>query len=433
MIGNTSPTQNDLAWDETFERFGLYEQIDTSGFAEITANQLKTAREPRLMAKIDHASQLPRIFKEYNLAILPTDNGTYRIGPYKIFHALGADGINAGATTKIEIPSGIETIDFANISSEPAALHAAFLSRILNNFVGEDLHLTTSGRMRSSSFNFKVDTFSGQSQDISVKSAQIEIDAGYESSSSLFVVEAKNHKSVDFNIRQLYYPYRTLIQKVKKPVKPIFFTYSGGRFELFEFEFSDPSNYSSIQCVKSQAFEFNPVEIELQQLVKVAKSQNYSAPRPKAPFPQADNFGRVINLVEILVEAPRKNSEITNYYDFDQRQTSYYLAAAKYLGLAENLKNHDGSVWMATPLAHDIFNKKIMQRDLELSALVLGIESCSRSFLQWATTGNCPTRERIVEILSDSSDSDGYSGSTIPRRASTIRGWITWVYNLTLR
>ena len=64
-------------------------------------------------------------------------------------------------------------------------------------------------------------------------------------------------------------------------------------------------------------------------------------PEPEdIPFPQADKFERIINLCELLSKKEMHKDEITQKYDFDSRQTNYYTAAARYLGLIEgkNLK-----------------------------------------------------------------------------------------------
>ena len=80
---------------------------------------------------------------------------------------------------------------------------------MIEDFV-QDIKLkpTISGRMSSSSFHFKINTFKNNSLAVNVENSQIEIDEGYEGMHSLNLVEAKNFISDDFLIRQLFYPYR---------------------------------------------------------------------------------------------------------------------------------------------------------------------------------------------------------------------------------
>ena len=46
-------------------------------------------------------------------------------------------------------------------------------------------------------------------ENIEVHNSQIEIDAGYEGLQKLALIEAKRDLSIDFLVRQLYYPFRT--------------------------------------------------------------------------------------------------------------------------------------------------------------------------------------------------------------------------------
>ena len=57
------------------------------------------------------------------------------------------------------------------------------------------------------------DNYYQKLKNIIVDSAQIEIDAAYEGEEFLSIFEAKMNISDDFIIRQLYYPYRTWINK----------------------------------------------------------------------------------------------------------------------------------------------------------------------------------------------------------------------------
>ena len=65
----------------------------------------------------------------------------------------------------------------------------------------------------------------------------MEIDGGFESAERLILVEAKNHISPDFNIRQLYFPYRRFSQALAKEVVPLYVVYSNGVFHLYRYSF----------------------------------------------------------------------------------------------------------------------------------------------------------------------------------------------------
>ncbi|NES07914.1 MAG: hypothetical protein F6K22_37090 [Okeania sp. SIO2F4] len=57
-------------------------------------------------------------------------------------------------------------------------------------------------------------------------------------------------------------------------------------------------------------------------------------PEPQEiPFPQADRFDRLIDLISLLLENDLTPNEITENYQFYQIKTNYYTSAGIYLGL----------------------------------------------------------------------------------------------------
>ena len=65
-------SKNNKAWNDLFEKYNIIDAIEVNGFFEITADQIKeSGREPRLMTKFDSSENLPSIFAENSLAILP--------------------------------------------------------------------------------------------------------------------------------------------------------------------------------------------------------------------------------------------------------------------------------------------------------------------------------------------------------------------------
>lgn len=67
----TDLTKNDVSWNHLFEQYGIVDEISNSGKFVITATQINEVREARLMTKFDSRSNLPQIFSEHNLSILP--------------------------------------------------------------------------------------------------------------------------------------------------------------------------------------------------------------------------------------------------------------------------------------------------------------------------------------------------------------------------
>lgn len=63
---------NQAAWTILFERHKILEKVENNCVCYISAKQIKKEREPRLMAKFDHTTNLPKIFSDNRLSILHT-------------------------------------------------------------------------------------------------------------------------------------------------------------------------------------------------------------------------------------------------------------------------------------------------------------------------------------------------------------------------
>ena len=88
------------AWEQLFAKYGIAEQIAQKGLYSISAGQIKEFREPRLMAKFDHAINRPSIFQDSDLAILPTSRGTYAISQFQAYRLL-AKPFTRGADKRV--------------------------------------------------------------------------------------------------------------------------------------------------------------------------------------------------------------------------------------------------------------------------------------------------------------------------------------------
>ena len=78
-----SKSLNDKAWEILFEEYKILPAIKKDGFIEIASTQINTVRESRLMTKFDHINNLPNLFTENKLSILPLTRGRYIIGNFQ--------------------------------------------------------------------------------------------------------------------------------------------------------------------------------------------------------------------------------------------------------------------------------------------------------------------------------------------------------------
>ena len=420
-------TLNDLAWEKIFIKYKILQEINASNFYTIAAKEIKEYREPRLMTKFDHHSNLPSIFKDNNLSILPITRGDYIIAPMQVYKEL--DECKNVNIEYFNLPEHLHSLNYDDINSEAAAINCAYASGILEHFFNEEVIPTVNGRMSSGVFNFKIQNeITNSMMAIEVVNSQIEIDGGYEGLNYLYLIEAKNALSSDYLVRQLYYPYRLWIRKIEKPVILVFMVYSNGLFYLYEFAFTITEEINSVVLKKKGLYSLEPREISIDDIINVLNESSIKR-EPKIPFPQADSFERVINLCELLLINDLSKDEITTTYDFDKRQTDYYINAGRYLRLID-YSEKNGPGCKLSDFGKSIFNLNFRDRQLKFVEVIIEHDVFASALSLYFKKVEEPSRSEIVEIMKQSEVFAISSMSTYRRRAATILSWIRWIMNL---
>lgn len=429
-MSNKPKTKNDKAWEKLFDKYKIVDVINNQGLFEIKSEQINEYREARLMTKFDHKSNLPQLFKKHKLSILPISRGSYVIAQFEAYHEL--EKFNH-KIERFRFPDYIQSIDCENITSEAAAINAAYVSGILADFTeDENLLPTVSGRMSSNKFSFNIrNSVNNKLMPISVLNSQVEIDGGYEGLDYFTLIEAKNSISDDFLIRQLYYPYRLWNKQLEKPIKNIFLIYSNGIFRFYEYLFEELNNYNSLVLTKQKNYSIEQEENTFNDIINVFKNAG-RVPEPRGiPFPQANSFERVINLCELLYENDvLSRDDITYRYDFDLRQTNYYTDAARYLGLVDKKRENGSVTYYLTDKGKTLFSFNIKMRNLKLIEWILEHKVFYLTFKHCLQLKKIPSKKDIVKIMKNSNLYNINSESTYYRRSSTISSWINWILKL---
>lgn len=413
---------NNEAWSILFDKYDIKRKIEEDGFFRISADRIKEYREPRLMAKFDHAKNRPRLFSENNLSILPVSRGMYEISRFNAYHCFEEQ---TSPIEKAVLPEHLRTLTAGGVFSEAVALNCAAASGIIADFTGEeDLVPTVSGRMGSGTFSFRIgNTVGGGTRTVAVDNAQIEIDAAYEGRRSLVLFEAKTDLSDDFLVRQLYYPFRAWRNRAGKDVRTVFLVYSDGVYRMFEYAFDTPERYDSLRLVQQKKYSVEDAAVSVSDMLAVWKNAVIVS-EPDVPFPQADSLDRVVNLCELLAVRDMNKQEITERYDFDVRQTGYYTDAARYLGLLEKRSGKGGTVYALTETGRRIFSSGYRARRLALCGLVLAHKPFHIAAGLYFRTGRIPEKREIFNALKTFPLYKVDSDSTRFRRCSTVKRWL---------
>ncbi|MDB7776095.1 hypothetical protein PND37_14295 [Lactiplantibacillus plantarum] len=417
----------DDVWANLFSKYNILKHVNEDKVFNITSSDIKHFYEPRLATKFDWSASLPKLFRDNKLAILPTTRGSYSIGHFKAYQSLEVENVKPKA---MYLPEWVRTWDRFDITSEAVALNVAKATGMIDEVMGslEDYPAvdTVTGRLKSGDLNYKIQLRDKTLYDFKVENAQVEIDAGFENTEKLAIVEAKTHIPADFMIRQLYYPYRVYSELgTGKPVIPLYFTYADEVFNFYQFEFTSLDNYSSIKKVAQFSFILDKILDLNMDVVKQISAQSPMNPEPKSfPYPQANTFQMVLDTIKYL-EDPKDKYDLAKLFGFDVRQSDYYANCVCFLGLATRVSgkyqlNELGHRINALPNSN-VRNELIIKQMLSHVTLKLIFDSYIRN-------GGKADNAYIDSVLENYVDS--ISGSTIPRRRSTIKQWISWIFSV---
>ena len=421
--------KNDEAWEKLFDKYDILSEIDRNETFSIRSKQINEFREARLMTKFDHSNQLPEIFSKNNITILPDSRGNYILGKFKMFEELKHKNLKP---ISMKIPDFIQSLDITKITSESSALNIAHMSQMIDSVMRTKHNepqslLTLSGRMSSGSLQYNILNVNKKIHEFSVENAQIEIDGSYENLNKILIVEAKNKIPLDFNIRQLYYPFR-LYQNLNttKDITPVFFTYADDIFSFHVYKFTDTMNYSSIKKVEQINFILDDsLDLNLEEVKQISATVKEVEEPKNVPFPQADTFTRILDMIDYIYE--RKNKyELAEAYDFDLRQSDYYANALVYLGLATKqdyyFKLNNEGIKIKNMHNSNKRNALIISKILSHKPFKLAFDSTLKN-------GGEYDRKYISKVLLDNVKSIN-SISTANRRMQTVIAWLNWIFSV---
>ena len=204
---------NNKIWQHIIQ----FNKIDiiNNGISFVTSTQIKDSKktwtgrknqfEPRLLCKMDSSRSRPEIFKENNICIFSVKNGTYALIKENIYIPLNK---YYSVPNIIHNTSNSLLLDIGD--SETSMLDKLYYNDTLEHIIGEKIKYgpLLGGRHRCS-----FDTLISSNQ-IKITGSQYETDGCYETDNYVCIVEAKSVECDDFNIRQLYYPFREVYKKV---------------------------------------------------------------------------------------------------------------------------------------------------------------------------------------------------------------------------
>ena len=365
------------------------------------------AKDARLLAKIDNREDLPAIFKEHGLFLLPIKNGEFLL--------LSGDGfseINNLSNTIEEFESALafELLSSQFGDSEMQHLDYAFNTGLLESHFKENkMYQTIRGRKYTPAFSFDF-----HKQRIDVEGVQIEVDGGYESARSIALIEAKNVRINNFVIRQLYYPFRTYKKLIsEKEIKTSFFSHNNGVYTFHDFSFEDASIYNSIKQIGTRHYRIVSYK-------KVDEIKLPLSPSGRNIVPQADDLNKVLELIANIEKGIRDSEKMAEKMRFERRQSSYYREAAEALGFVYM----EGSEYFLTEAGKAFIGKNESERKKFLARQILNIPIFFEAITRLLKERAPLNKNQVAELIQVKSR---LNSTTAKRRSSTILSWFAWL------
>lgn len=381
----------------------------------------------RINFEYNHIANRPPILNERSLEYIQFTPDCYIIGNFDIFLKL---------PSIIEI-SNIE-FDYSNfttlvpfdVKSKISALLLAFHSGLLDDFVGEKLQITHSGCLPMQNYQFFIKSNKNQYQRLSLRNFSTYVDGVFESDNKVVLVNSELYKTEDFLLKDLFLSYRYYYERTGKEIVNIYLTFSNDIFKLYEIRFDHPEIMNVANVIKYGGYKLSEDRITFSDILHVFSNVEIVNEDKSIPFPQANDFERIINIIEFLFEAELTLDEITSIYKFVDRQSKYYTDAAMYLSLVKTNFNNDKKLFTLTETGEQIVTSKIKKKYLELVKKILEHEVFYKTIKMYIDTGQIPSKSEIVEIMRNSEVHNIRSDSTFIRRASTVQAWVKWIINL---
>ena len=138
------------------------------------------------------------------------------------------------------------------------------------------------------------------------------------------------------------------------------------------------------------------------------------------PFPQADDFEKVISLINVPDESKLSDKKYISFVleNVTDRQVMYYLSAAMYLGLITKEKKFTESGTFIRELS------PIKQR-IELIRLLLADNVFGTVYVTQKVYGVALEKEEVIDVIK--ADYPQYSDEIYDRRYQTVRKWLSWI------
>lgn len=418
-------------WNALDEQYRIVETAAKENYCFISYDDIHDAGdyEPRLITHFNERRQMPQLFTDNGLSILPKGKG-YVIGSFDPFVDIDDDR-DTMEVHRYSIPPGIES--FNHVTNEQMGIHRAEACGIIKDFIGEEgLTPTVCGRHGAGDWTYAIKS-KGQMLSLNSENPQIEVDGGYESAESLVLIEAKNRIVDQFCLRQLYFPFRAWGGRVDKPVRTLLLAISGPEYYIYEYEFPDPDVFHG-ERIRAIHYAPDSQRISTGELHNAWKNAVVTESNDKGiPFPQANNIETTMNIIAQIAAGNEAGETVDNYYladlcGFNNRQGRYYGDAAAYLGFARPIMSTPRKSYIITERGEKYLRSDARAQKLEFFKALVEHSVFHTAYGLYLEYNSIPSEKYVARLIHD--NWADLCEETCKRRAQTVIGWIKWAEGL---
>ena len=140
----------------------------------------------------------------------------------------------------------------------------------------------------------------------------------------------------------------------------------------------------------------------------------------KLPFPQANDFNKILKIIEIDDEDKLMDTSfLMDYLELgSQRQISYYVSAAEFLGIIDRDRKF-------TDFGDELRSSIYESRVLKLCQRIISLPVFGEIFFMQYLYKEAVDTNYISQMISDIYGIDNVE--VCNRRASTVKKWLSWI------
>ena len=314
-------------------------------YLDMSLIQKYGGKDVRLLLSIESEERLPKVFKEKGVFVVPVSTKKVAIVRGNGFHNVEEISKIESHKTSFSFPASV-----LHSEGESKYIDYAYSCGLISKFTGKsNLHLGFHGKRRTS-FSFRVDG----NGTLKVEQAQIEVDTSFEDDNDFFLLEGKSKVPRSFNVRQLYYPFKTFEHELeRKHIKNIFFAYDHKEMAycLWQYRFKDPDDYEQIELVKSAKFKIEPT-------TEVTPLKNYEVSPVKMGAIQANDIFKLMELPFLIHDGVDDARRVAEHFQFAVRQSSDHRQGMERLGFV----SERGTRYVLTDVGEDFTKMPVEER-----------------------------------------------------------------------